>query len=199
MLKQLPSGFQARFFRETEGDTLPAIRTNSAMLFVPCFVREVQREDGTIGYKWFDAIIVPTGVDTSDYDTFVQKSWSFLRQYFYGTPEAQNEMRDDSTWEAHRQGIRSAFPKYEGEINTAAARFKDIYDAFWAVADGVLATKHLTRDDLPAQPFNAEQMAAWAVQKEISADVIQEATDKIAVISLDLLHNGRNWKELFNG
>ena len=197
MLTNIPNGFQARFFRETEGDNPPAIVSNGATLEIPCFVREITREDGATAYRWFPATVPNNGQNTEDLETCMQKSWSSLRKYFYGPADVQNEMRDDSTWEAHRQAVRSAFPKYAGEINTAETRFQDIKDSFWDVIDAVLRTKNLSRADLPAQPFNAEQMATWAKQKEIAAAVIQDATDKIAVISLDLLHNGRNWKELF--
>ena len=197
MMNAIPSGFQTRFFRETEGDAIPTILNNGATIEIPCFIREVQREDGTTGYKWIPATIPNNGQNTSDYDTCVLKSWSSLRKFFYGAADIQNEMRDDSTWEAHRQAVRSAFPKYSGEVNTAKVRFLTIKIAFWEIIDDVLASVEKTRADLPAAPFNAEQMAAWASENNVPAAVIQEATDKIAVISLDLLHNGRNWKELF--
>lgn len=198
MMNAIPSGFQTRFFRETEGDAIPTILNNGATIEIPCFIREVQREDGTTGYKWIPATIPNNGQNTSDYDTCVLKSWSSLRKFFYGAADIQNEMRDDSTWEAHRQAVRSAFPKYSGEVNTAKVRFLTIKIAFWEIIDDVLASVEKTRADLPAAPFNAEQMAAWAAENNVPAAVIQEATDKIAVISLDLLHNGRNWKELFD-
>ena len=197
MLKQIPNGFQARFFRETEGDTLPVITTNSKMLIVPCFIREVTREDGTTGYKWIDAIIVPTGVDTENYDEFVQKSWSFLRKYFYGLPEWQNEMKDDHLWEAHRQAVRTAFPKYEGEINTAVVRYEDIKGEFWDKIDEVLASVQKTRDKLPAMPFDDSDMFKWAAQNNVPDELIKSAEEVFVRVAINLGVIGRNWNELF--
>ena len=197
MLTNIPNGFQTRFFRETEGNTLPAITENCRMLLVPCFIRQFTRDDGSTGYKWIYAIIVPNGNDITDYDTFIAKSWSFLRKFFYSTPEAQSEMRDDSTWEAHRQAVRSAFPKYPGEVNTAEVRFTAIKTAFWTAIDTVLASVEKTRAELPEMPFNDTQMIAWAEENEVPAAVIQTAKETFERVSLNLLHNGRNWKELF--
>ena len=197
MLKQIPNGFQARFFRETEGDELPKIETNSKMLIVPCFIRQFTRDDGTTGYKWFAAVIVPTGADTSDYDAFVQKSWSFLRKYFYGTPEAQNEMRDDNLWEAHRQAVRSAFPKFEGETNAAVLRYEDIKYEFWRKIDAVLASVQKTRDKLPAMPFDDRAMFAWAEQNNVPDALVKSAEEVFVRVAINLGVIKRNWNELF--
>lgn len=197
MLTNIPNGFQTRYFRETEGNSLPTITTNCAMLLVPCFIRQFTRDDGTTGYKWIYAIIVPTGVDTSDYDTFIEKSWSFLRKYFYSTPEAQSEMRDDDVWEAHRQAVRSAFPKYSGEVNTAVIRYGDIKDEFWQKIDEILASVEKTRDKLPAMPFDDRAMFAWAEQNSVPEDLVKSAEEVFVRVAINLGVIKRNWNELF--
>ena len=197
MLTNIPNGFQTRYFRETEGDTLPTITTNNGWLLVPCFIRQFTRDDGTTGYKWFYAIIPPTGADTSDYDNFIAKSWSFLRKYFYSTPDAQSEMRDDSTWEAHRQAVRSAFPKYAGEVNTAVNRYGDIKDEFWDKIGEILASVEKTRDKLPAMPFDDRAMFAWAEQNNVPEALVKSAEEVFVRVAINLGVIKRNWNELF--
>ena len=197
MLTNIPNGFQTRYFRETEGDTLPTITTENGMLLVPCFIRQFTRDDGTTGYKWFYAIIPPTGADTSDYDNFIAKSWSFLRKYFYSTNDAQSEMRDDSTWEAHRQAVRTAFPKYAGEINTALVRYDDIKGEFWAKINEVLESVGKTRDKLPAMPFNDSAMFTWAEQNNVPENLMKSAEEVFVRVAINLGVIKRNWNELF--
>ena len=196
IINSIPAGIVTRFLREMETADVPVIWRESTMIFIPVFVRK-ETTDGVDKYRFFNVPVAYTGQDIDDYEKCVRQSWASIRKFFYGAADIQNEMRDDSTWEAHRQAVRSAFPKYSGEVNTAKVRFLTIKIAFWEIIDDVLASVEKTRADLPAAPFNAEQMAAWASENNVPAAVIQEATDKIAVISLDLLHNGRNWKELF--
>ena len=197
MMNAIPSGFQTRFFRETEGDAIPTILNNGATIEIPCFIREVQREDGTTGYKWIPATIPNNGQNTSDYDTCVQKSWSSLRKFFYGAADIQNEMRDDSTWEQHRQSVRSAFPKYEGEINAAVVRYDDIKKEFWDKIDAVLASVQKTRDKLPAMPFIDKDMFVWADQNKVPEDVIKSAEEVFVRVAINLGTIKRSWNELF--
>ena len=56
----------------------------------------------------------------------------------------------------------------------------------------------MPRSELPAY-FTAETMLALAVSKGMADDRLAVYSQKFATLSLDLLHNDRNWIELFNG
>jgi len=195
MTTTIPAGMQSKFFCEWQSDTAPAIWRESTMIFIPVFVRQETVEEKTT-YRFFVVPVAYTGQDLEDYEKCVMQSYASIRKYFYGDAAAQGEMRDDHTWEAHRQAIRTAFPKYEGEQNTAQARFDAIKTAFWGYINEALAEIEKTRADLPAY-FDAETMLEFAAANGMSAEGIADYTNKFATVSLDLLHNDRNWKELF--
>lgn len=193
----VPVGFQTRYFHSTSTADYPQIVREGNLLTVPCFISEEPREDGGVNYTFYAAVIPYRGQDYSDYDKCVLKSWSDLRAFFYGPVEAQNEMRDDHKWEAHRQAVRTWFPKYAGEVNLAAARFKAIYDAFWDAIDSALDEFGEDRSVLP-DFFTAEYMLEYAKSKGMTQTKITKYTQTFSTISLDLLHNDRNWAELFD-
>lgn len=192
----VPVGFQTRYFHTTSASDYPQIVREGNLLTIPCFITEETREDESVNYTFYAATIPYRGQDYSDYDKCVLKSWSDLRAFFYGPVEAQNEMRDDHKWEAHRQAVRTWFPKYEGEVNLAAARFKAIYDAFWEAIDAALDEFGEDRSVLP-DFFTAEYMLEYAKSKGMTQTKITKYTQTFSTISLDLLHNDRNWAELF--
>lgn len=193
----VPVGFQTRYFHTTSASDYPQIVREGNLLTIPCFITEETREDESVNYTFYAATIPYRGQDYSDYDKCVLKSWSDLRAFFYGPVEAQNEMRDDHKWEAHRQAVRTWFPKYEGEVNLAAARFKAIYDAFWDAIDAALDEFGEDRSVLP-DFFTAEYMLEYAKSKGMTQTKITKYTQTFSTISLDLLHNDRNWAELFD-
>jgi len=198
-LSQIPVGMQTKFFvEETMPECPQIVRWQDNSLTVPCFVREDVNEEGNTVYKFFTAKIEFGGQDIENYDRCLIQSYAQLRHFFYGTQEQQAEMKDDHQWEGHRQAIRTAFPKFAGEVNKSAARFKTIYDEFWTLVDAALTIMHKTREDLPCIPFNAEQMLAFARANGMSEQEIANLTGQFSVISLNVLQNDRNWEELFN-
>lgn len=200
MLKPIPANLQTDFLTETRSDALPTITRDGDTVLYPAFIRaeESTDEGGNVHteYRFFIVPVPYTGQNIDDEEEFALASYAALRKYFYGPQGAQAEMKDDKTWEAHRQAVRSAFPKFAGEINEQQARFKAIYDAFWAIIDGALELIHKTRADLPKY-FNAEEMLAFARANGMNEATIQTVAAKIEIVSLDLLHNNRNWSELF--
>ena len=198
-IQSIPSGIVTRYLKEEITSSAPVLYRSSMVIHIPIFVREETSEGGEKLYRFFNVPVAYKGQDISDYETCVLQSSGEIRRYLYGTPEAQNEMKDDHVWESHRQAVRSAFPKYAGETNPSQDRFIAIKKAFWDTIDAVLRSIGKTKEDLPAQPFNAEQMLAWASDPEnnVPAEVIESASKQISTISLDLLHNDRNWSELF--
>ena len=192
----VPAGFQIRYFKTTSTSDYPQIVRDGNLLTIPCFISEEPREDGGVNYTFYAATIPYRGQDYSDYDKCVLKSWSDLRAFFYGPTAAQNEMRDDHKWEAHRQAVRSYFPKYAGEVNLAVARFNAIKENFWAIVDAALAEMGESRSALPAY-FTAEDMIEFATGK-LTATKITKYQMQFMVVSHNLEMNDRNWLELFD-
>ena len=193
----VPVGFQTRYFHTTSASDYPVIVREGNMLIIPCFIEVEAREDGGSNYTFYAVPVPFRGQDYSDYDKCVLKSWSDLRAFFYGSTAAQNEMRDDHVWEAHRQAVRSAFPKHTGDGNPAQDRFEDIRQRFWDTIDAALKDLSKTRADLPAF-FTAEYMLAFATENGMTQTKISKYAQSFSTLSLDLLHNDRNWAELFN-
>ena len=193
----VPVGFQTRYFHTTSASDYPVIVREGNMLIIPCFIEAEEREDGGSNYTFYAVPVPFRGQDYSDYDKCVLKSWSDLRAFFYGSTAAQNEMRDDHVWEAHRQAVRSAFPKHTGDGNPAQDRFQAIYDAFWDTIDAALEDMGKDRSVLPSF-FTAEYMLEYAKANGMTSTNITKYTQAFSTISLDLLHNDRNWAELFN-
>lgn len=201
-IETLPAGFHPEFFRETESFTAPEIRREGMTVYFPAFVRAITNENDeygiTVTYRYFDVPVPFTGQDLTNEDEFAFVNYAAIRKFFYGTQEMQAELRDDFVWEAHRQAVRSAFPKAAGAVNELAQRFKVIKATFWAAVDEVCSKVGKTRVDLPVSGgFNAEQMVTFAIENGMSAADIASYTSKFAIISLNLLQNNRNWDELF--
>ena len=191
----VPVGFQTRYFHTTSASDYPVIVREGNMLIIPCFIEAVAREDGGENYTFYAVPVPFRGQDYSDYDKCVLKSWSDLRVFFYGSTAAQNEMRDDHVWEAHRQAVRSYFPKYAGEVNLAVARFNAIKKNFWDIVDAALAEMGESRSALPAY-FTAEDMIEFATGK-LTATKITKYQMQFMIVSHNLEMNDRNWLELF--
>ncbi len=188
------------FLVETQSDALPSLRRDGMNVIYPAFIREetiIDENGERKNYRYFIVVIPFTGQPLDDDAAFEIAAYAELRKHFYGPQEAQAEMRDDHTWEAHRQAVRSAFPKYEGEPNPAVDRFNAIKKMFWDTVDDVLESVHKTRADLPPY-FNDDAMIEWAAANNVPADVIEIATKNFNRVSQNLSMNDRNWIELFN-
>lgn len=199
IINNLPEGFQTDFLRETESDDLPVIRREGGNLFFPALVRQETRQvDGaekTI-FRFFDVPVRFTGQDVADYEKCKIQSYADLRKFFYGGWAVQNEQILKGTFAKHQYAVKTAFPKYDGEVLPEVTRFNEIRTAFWAKIDAACATVGKTRADLPVK-FNAEEMLAWATENGMTAADIASYAQDFSVISINLLQNGRNWDELF--
>ena len=129
-------------------------------------------------------------------DRFPVVAYAYIRKFFYGTMEMQAELRDDNLWEAHRQSIRTAFPKTIGGVNEQELRWQAVKASFWALVDEACEAVGKTRADLP-EYFNDADMIEFATKNGMSAADIAAYSLKFALVSLDLPANNRNWKELF--
>lgn len=200
-IETLPAGFQAKFFTETESFVEPVIRREGARMIYPAFVRVETREDPETGeertvYRYFEVPVEYDGKEVADETDFAYRNYAQIRKFFYGPQEMQSELRDDFIWEAHRQAVRSAFPKSADEVNELAVRFEAIKVMFWGAVDAACALVGKSRSDLP-EHFNAEEMLAWAQENGMTAEAIATYSQTFSVISLNLLQNNRNWDEMF--
>lgn len=200
MLKNIPANMKTDFLVETQSDALPTLQRDGANIIYPAFIREetiIDEGGERKNYRYFIVVIPFTGQPLDDAAAFEIAAYAELRKHFYGPQEFQAELKDDKIWEAHRQAVRSAFPKYVGEINEQQARFDAIKAAFWSIIDAALESIGKTRQDLPGY-FNAEEMVAFARANGMDETTIQAVAAQIEIVSLDLLHNNRNWSELFD-
>lgn len=198
-MTQIPASIKTRFLKETESYQAPALRREGNTVWYPAFVREDEREGETL-YRYFEVPIPYKGQDLDDIEAFRYQAAADIRKFFYGSPEAQAEMRDDCTWEAHRLAVRSAFPKADGEVNEAAQRFEAIKAAFWAAVDAAAARVGKVRADIEAaypEGVTGEEMIAWATANGMTQEDIAALTPTFMLVNLNLLSNNRNWSELF--
>ena len=198
-MSNIPKGLQTYFLNETESEERPAIRREGATVVIPILIREETKTDEsgekTI-FKFFEVETAYTGQDTENYEKCCIQSYAAIRKYLYGEPAVQSEMHDDKVWEAHRLAVKSAFPKYRGEPNPQKDRFDQIVREFWTAVGQAAESVGKTRQDLPDY-FTAEEMLAWAQANHMTAESIAAFSAQIEVVSLNLLHNNRNWSELF--
>lgn len=197
---EIPANLQTDFLIESRADSMPDIRREGNIAIYPAFIREetITDEDGSTrtGYRYFLVEVPYTGQNLTDEAAFVHASYAAIRKYFYGDFSVQNEQMLKGTFAAHQYAVRLAFPKSATEVIEAVERFDAIKLEFWNAVDAACVLMGCTRADLP-EHFTAEQMLAFATTHGMSADKIAEYTQIFSVVSLNLLHNGRNWDELY--
>jgi len=199
-ITEIPANLQTDFLTESRSDDMPEIRREGANVIYPAFVREetITGEDDSTrtGYRFFRVEIPFTGQNLSDESAFIHASYAAIRKHFYGDFAVQNEQMLKGTFMAHQYAVRLAFPKSDGEVIEAVTRFNAIKTEFWTAVDAACVLMGCTRSDLPER-FTAEQMVSFATAHGMTADKIAEYAQTFSVISLNLLHNGRNWDELY--
>ena len=199
-MSEIPHGIQTGHLREVQSNVEPVIRREGDVVVIPIFVREVEiveDEDIRVGYVYFEAPVAYNGQNLEDYDTCCRQSYAGIREYLYGDWKVQNEQILKSTFTAHQYAVREAFPKYDGDVPKNVVRFEEIRQEFWAAVMEILTILEKTPEDLPEGPISSEQMIAWALENGMTSKQMQSYIPTFQNISLNLLHNGRNWDELF--
>lgn len=192
----IPAGMQTKHLPETESDTMPEIVREGNTLFIPMFVREVQREEAT-SFRFFRVPVRYTGQDTSDFDKCVRQSYKEVREFFYGSAEAQADMEFDHTKTAHILAVKNAIRKPgQSDPPEGIARWNDVKKDFWDLVDEACAVVHKTREDLPSY-FNSKMMMDFAKDNGMSAADIASYTLRFVLANVDAQSNGRNWSEFF--
>lgn len=199
----IPADLQTSFLQETESNILPVIIRENKNVYFPAFIRQETKQDEQTGetrtvYKYFRVPVPYNGQQISDYEKFSYENYAALRKFFYGTAEQQADLEYHYLLQAHLLAVKQAFPKTAGEIPEGVTRFNTVKTEFWATIDEAVAKVGKTREDLPEQPFNANAMLIWARTNGMSSEDIATYAQTFSAISLNLLHNNRNWDELFN-
>lgn len=191
-LSNVPANMQTDFLTESYSSTMPEIKRHRGKVFYPAFVRKL--DDGN--YAFYPVVVPYTGQDLENEEAFIHASYADLRKHFYGPAEVQLEQQLKLTFFQHQYAVKLAFPKSDDEVIGAVQRFEAIKAQFWQLVDAACVAVDKSRADLPAR-FNAEEMAAWAVANGMDNDQVQYFSMQFAIVSLNLLQNGRNWHELF--
>ncbi len=198
-----PTGFQEQYFNYKYSTEIPQVRRIENTLTIPIFVQPslvVEHaetgEEQINGYKYYTVDVTYRGQDLTSYIMLLFQSYAEIRAFFYGSASVQNEQQYKSEFTAHQTAVRLAFPKHWGELITASLRWEDLKIKFWTLIDNILIELNMTRADLPHN-FDGETMFAIAYEKGMTPARISELTTQFFALSVDLLHNGRAWGELF--
>lgn len=198
VVESLPEGLRLSSFTELTDSELPWIWRDGDVLSIPVLVRAFpppnEGEEGL--FRYYEVRMPWLGRSFRSYRDWCIGCYSDIRRHFYGTPEFEAGLRDDYRWTAHMLAVKTAFPKYPGETQEGIARYSALKTAFWTSVDAALATVGKTRDDLPPS-FTGEWMLTQAKEWGMSDELIAQMTLFMETLSLNLLHNGRNWSELF--
>ena len=206
LITSLPGGLLPPF-AETESLELPVVRVEGKDIVIPVLCRKETRYEYTEDeeesarevevFRYWEVRTRYLGGDVEDYDFICRNHYAGIRSAFYGSPEYQADIDYDHNLTAHVLAVKDAFRK-PGQTTPpdGIARWNAVKTAFWTLIDAALESIGKTRDDLPAY-FNAEELIALARENGMSEADIQAVGAQIEVVSLDMLHNGRNWSELF--
>ena len=177
-------------------------------IVIPVLVRKETREifiqDGEEEYtgevdvyRYFEVRTAFDGGDITDYAGICSKYWKQLREAFYGSPEFQADLDYDHRLTGHVLAVKDTFRK-PGQVAPpdGIARWTAVKESFWTIVRAALVLMDMDESELPAY-FNAEYMLELAQDKGLTQAQITSFAAQLQVISLDMLHNGRNWSELF--
>jgi len=206
LITTIPGGLVPPF-SEDEATELPVVRVEGREIVIPVLCRKETRYEYTEDeeesarevdvFRFFEVRTKYLGGDVNDYDAICRTHYAGIREAFYGSPEFQADIDFDHKLTGHILAVKDVFRKPgQTEPPEGIARWEQVKASFWAIIDAVLESVQKTRADLPAY-FNAEEMNAWASENSVPESVRKTAAEAISVVSLDMLHNGRNWSELF--
>lgn len=206
LITALPNGLVPPM-KEIEGTELPEVRIEMPEIVIPVLVRKETREiyiqDGENEYagevdvyRYFEVRTAFDGGDITDYAGICSAYWKPLREAFYGSQEFQADLDYDHRKTAHILAVKDAFRK-PGQATPpdGIARWTAVKEAFWQTIRSALKLMDMDESELPAY-FNAEYMLELA-QGKLSTAQIATFSSQLQMISFDMLHNGRNWSELF--
>lgn len=208
IIEAMPSGLVPPM-PELSCNIRPEVRIEGREIVIPVLCRvstefiavpadeENEEYVGEIGvFHYYEVRTAFEGGDISNYTEILSLYWKPLREAFYGSPEFQADLEYDHRKTAHILAVKDTFRK-PGQTSApdGIARWTAVKQAFWTVVDAALEEMKMTRDQLPAY-FNAEYMLELAKTK-LTAEKIETLTTMLEMVSFDMLHNGRNWSELF--
>lgn len=206
LIEKLPDGLRPPL-PESESGTLPVVRIEGRDIVIPVLVRKETRYEYTPDeeesarevevFLYFDIRTKYLGGDPEDYAAICRTHYAGLREALYGSAEYQDGLDYDHDLTAHVLAVKDAIRK-PGQTDPpdGIARWESVKADFWRLIDAALYCIGKTRDDLPAY-FNAEELLTLARENGMTEAQITSFAGQMQVVSLDMLHNGRNWSELF--
>lgn len=181
-----PEGFQRKYFKEEDVEGNLTITRDGRHIYIPVF-----SEPSGNGNKCLIVPIADHGDDITDAERLLQRRFADIRRFLYGSMEAQSEMRDDRTYEAHWLAVRKAVPNpAKSRIRTVFSRF-EVLKAFTVVPD-------LYARLVAAYQANIEINLFWNSVNEIDLDdeycirIRQQLgiTDEIVDQLVEIIDNG---------
>ena len=125
-----PDGFQSKYFREEEIEGEPMVKRAGGRIYISVFAETLEGRT--------KCLVVPIddhGDDISDVELLKQRRYGDIRRFLYGSMDAQAEMRDDHTYQAHWLSVRKAIPNpTKSQLRTVFSRF-EVLKAFKAIPD----------------------------------------------------------------
>lgn len=206
LIEKLPDGLRPPL-PESESGTFPVVRIEGRDIVIPVLVRKETRYEYTPDeeesarevevFLYFDIRTKYLGGDPEDYAAICRTHYAGLREALYGSAEYQDALDYDHDLTAHVLAVKDAIRK-PGQTDPpdGIARWESVKADFWRLIDAALYCIGKTRDDLPAY-FNAEELLTLARENGMTEAQISSFAGQMQVVSLDMLHNGRNWSELF--
>ena len=207
IITSLPGGLVPPF-AANEATDLPVVRVEGREIVIPVLVRRETRYEYTEGeeesareievYVYFEVRTKYLGGDVNDYEAICRTHYAGLREAFYGTAEYQADLEYDHKKTGHILAVKNTFRK-PGQTTPpdGLARWNEIKEMFKSIIRDALAIIDKTAADLPPY-FNAEDLLILARENGMTEEQIAGFAARLQVVSLDMLHNGRNWSELFN-
>ena len=207
IITSLPGGLVPPF-AENESNELPVVRVEGKEIVIPVLCRRETRYEYTEDeeesareveiFVYFEVRTKYLGGDVNDYDGICRTHYAGLREAFYGSAEYQADLEYDHKKTGHILAVKNTFRK-PGQTTPpdGLARWDEIKEMFKAIIRDALAIIDKTAADLPPY-FNAEDLLTLARENGMTEEQIAGFAARLQVVSLDMLHNGRNWSELFN-
>lgn len=123
-----PEGFQRKYFKVEDVEGQPSVTRSGGIIYIPIFSEVTDN-----GFKILVVPIADHGEDIANVEKLCQRRFADIRHFLYGSMEAQAEMHDDRTYQAHWLAVRKAVPNpAKRMLRTVFSRF-EVLKAFKVV------------------------------------------------------------------
>jgi len=181
-----PEGFQRKYFKEEDVEGQPIVTRAGGFIYIPVFTESIEGKT-----KCLIVPIADHGEDITDAERLKQRRFADIRRFLYGSMEAQAEMQDNRTYQAHWLAVRKAVPNpAKNKLRTVFSRF-EVLKAFKQVTG-------LYEQLVAAYQSNIEINLFWNSVNEIDIDdeycisIRQQLgiTDEMVDALVEIIDNG---------